>query len=68
MKLMTASITVRARIRAARAPFKVPFTASANCSFDAIAMKRGMLAAEVAAPSAAVQLERSVSFALAIDS
>ena len=68
IKLIMPSIIVRARTSVARAPFKVPLTASANCSLDAIAIKRGMLAVEVAAVSAALQLARRLSFALATES
>ena len=60
---MMTSITVKARTRAARAAFKEPLTASAYCLLVASAMNRGMLAAEVAASSAALQLVRRSSFA-----
>ena len=68
MKLMMASITVNASTRAARAPFIVPFTASAIRAFVAVAIYRGILAAAVAACSAALQLVRRSSFALATES
>lgn len=63
-----ASITVKDRIKASRAPFMVPLTASTNCWFEAIAMYRGRLAVAVAALSAALQLARRFSFALATES
>lgn len=62
---MMASIQVRASISAARAPFIVPFTASANCWLVAMAKYRGMLAAEVAACSAALQADSKSPLALA---
>lgn len=68
MKLIIASITVSASTRAARAPFIVPFTASAIWAFVAVAMYRGMLAAAVAACSAALQLVSRSLFALATES
>ncbi len=63
---MIASITVRARIRVALAPFRVPLTASAYCWLVASARKRGMLAADVAAVSAALQLATRSDFVLLI--
>ena len=65
IKLMMASMTVKARIRASRAPFMVPLTASVIWAFVAAAMYRGMLAAAVAACSAALQLARRSFLALA---
>ena len=53
IKLMIASMTVKASTSAARAPFMVPFTASAIRALVAAAMYRGILAAAVAAFSAA---------------
>lgn len=66
MKLMMASITVKERTRVARAAFMDPLTASANCWLVAIARYLGMLAADVAASSAALQLASKSSFALTI--
>ena len=63
IKLITVSITVRARISAARAAFIDPLTASAICSFVATAMYRGMLAVEDAARWAAWHAESRSSFA-----
>lgn len=63
---MIASITVRARMRVALAPFRVPLTASAYCWLVASARKRGMLAADVAAVSAALQLAIRSDFVLFI--
>lgn len=64
IKLMMASMTVRESTRAARAPFIVLLTASAIRMFVAEAMYRGMLAAAVAACSAALQLARRSFLAL----
>jgi hypothetical protein len=58
MKFIMASMTVSERTRAARAPSIDAFTASEICSFVAIAIKRGMLAAEDAAFCAARQPAR----------
>ena len=62
---MIPSITVSDSTSAARAAFIEPLTASANCWLVAIAMYRGILAAAVAAPSAALQLVRRSFFAFA---
>lgn len=64
MKLMTVSMTVSASTSAARAALRDALTASAYCLLVASAMKRGILAAEVAACSAALQLVSSSSLAL----
>jgi len=64
-KFMTASMTVSARTRASRAPSIDALTASAICSFVAMAMKRGMLAAADAACCAARQPARRSPLALA---
>ena len=61
---MMASMTVKARIRASRAPFMVPLTASVICALVAAAIYLGILAAAVAACSAALQLARRSSLAL----
>lgn len=66
-KLMIPSMTVKVRTRAALAPFRVPLTESVNCWLAAIAMYRGKLAVEEAAPSAALQLARRFSLALATE-
>src|SRR5579863_9966462 len=58
MKLIMASMTVSERTRAARAPSIDAFTASAIWLFVAMAIKRGMLAAEDAAFCAARQPAR----------
>lgn len=68
MKLMMTSIIVKAKTRVARAAFREPLTASANCSFVATAIYRGILAAAVAARSAALQLVTRFAFALSIAS
>ena len=65
MKLIMASMTVSERTRAARAPSIDAFTASLICSFVAMAIKRGMLAAEDAACCAARQPARRSPLALA---
>src|ERR1700761_8182120 len=66
-KLITASMTVSARIRASRAPSIEALTASTICSLVAMAMKRGMLAADDAACCAAWQLVRRSPLALFTD-
>ena len=60
-------MTVRERTRASLAPLRVPLMASVNCWFAARAMYLGKLAADEAAPSAALQLARKFSFALATE-
>ena len=64
---MMPSITVKVRTRAALAPFRVPLTESVNCWFAARAMYLGKLAVEEAALSAALQLARRFSLALAME-
>ena len=66
IKLMMASMTVRERVSAVRAPLSEALTASENCWLVARAMYLGMLAVEVAARSAALQLANRSSLALAI--
>ena len=62
-----ASIAVRVRTRAALAPFRVPLTESVNCWLAARAIYLGKLAVEEAALSAAWQLARRFSLALAME-
>ena len=68
MKLMMASITVNARTSVARAAFIVSLTASVMRTLVAAAMYLGILAAAVAACSAALQLARRSTFALSTES
>ena len=66
-KLMMPSIAVRVRTRAALAALRVALTESVYCWLTARAMKRGKLAVEEAALSAALQLARRLSLALSTE-